>query len=239
MKNLIYLFIVVFLFSCKKEKEYEFSFQQPAIDDGAENVSLRPLFGPGAGGGTEPDLYTYSYYCDTVNPPEHFIVSVVGRDNIMTPKSEILKPGTKYYWKCVGSYEGQEGSSDVYSFTTIRLEELNNKWNLGYVFSVSDYEKRWQGGLGANNANAFLDKLFGHPLFFKVINDSVDLLYIYIGSTTYDNYFKGSFSFSTDTVKLIGMKYEFVNFGEFEDNDLTLTLKPFDNDTLFVYEAYY
>lgn len=242
MRKLFGLIFLVVLVSCGKEDNVvEVVLGEPIIPNNAENTSLRPTFGFGSAyGGINT---TYAIYCDTVSTPETQVGSSSNFFNIMSDKSVLLKPNTKYYWYCEAKKEGKSFPTDVYSFTTIDTASIrNSSFNAMHVLALSDYEEQRAQDYDSYNLPTDSCYIYSEPVGITISENAVTNAYRY-GDYNRELPTQGIFDFNLNEVTILEWKYEFVNFGvlyyasnNHKANKVVLALKQPYSDNVVIFE---
>jgi hypothetical protein len=249
MKKLILIVCVsTVLWACEKE-DFQVQFSNPILEDGATEIVWRPVLGwsydeSHYGKRRVDGKTTVVFYCDTVNPPQKKVfenlpppqpdpdVVIYGTDyGGIIPEDCKLLPNRKYYWRCVAiSGKGNHVSSEIYSFTTIDTQAIENKkWKLQSI--------------------GFSDEEFYHYL------DLQDTLFTDVD--VYDFSPKGNsatvrrwrpwgfgmveedveFSFSVETISFSKLNYKVLDFGRFsQSSPLSLGIERTFDGIVLLYE---
>lgn len=233
------------LIACTKEYKpiiptYDVTLNKE-MPDGVKNISLRPaLFFEDISGGWDEDK-TFTYYCDSVTPPENIVAVIHSHKLMRIPEKYRLKPNTTYYWKMKIDFPESEAISETRSFITIDTSMFYNRvWNLYCILETATYNTTTAHNHTFYRANRFtLKPKAGRLTSFEVTSDSI------INATYYlvpklDIYpTKGETRFFQDSIWIIDLPYKLENFGHYRENELCLVLKDFLNDSVYIYTSEY
>lgn len=247
MKNLLYLVILVALFSCEgepliKEPNLEFGEPYPSAN-GGNNVWLRPYIGFSDYIMRNDENSFFTYYCDTSPEP----TTIVRYDKSNFPwviTSDPLKPKTKYYWYCMASVDAKytKGSclSEIYSFQTIDTSLMfNRRWGIYYYVNYDEYKSNTYQYYWGLEYQVWDDneELFAEIGSFEITKDSVYNIN-YLGIFNDEDFpQRGLFKFSYDSIQILDKTFEFVNFGKPDNETLELVMKKTDVDYILIYRS--
>lgn len=219
MKKLIYfLTICIAIGACREEEQEDYiTFDPPDIADNAENVALRPHFGFDGSSGSGSKPFKFRYYCDTINPPQKIYV-----DNVEDPlksntnlDAPMCKPGTPYYWQCEAYFDGYSEFTEVFTFTTVSLEELYGHWRAYHYVPYNEYQSGWFNHLQWHREykDLMYDKRIGNLVSFIIDGDSVKQGHTFIGGFEGSYVDSGNCKLNGDKIRLIDNEYQLINFG--------------------------